>query len=151
MIVTKEKTTTMNQQTEDTRDVVAEYVRALQAGDLDALRAAFAPDATWTLPGDLPVSGTWTGPAAILDDFLAQLVARLDPSTPVTQDLHRVIADGEYAVAQWTSHARARTGENYDNDYAVVFHVVEGRIAEVTEYTDLAYMKRVLFSGEGGD
>ena len=54
-------------------------------------------------------------------------------------------------MAQWTSHARARTGADYDNDYAVVFHVVDGRIAEVTEYTDLTYMKRVLFSDEAGN
>ena len=40
-----------NQTTEATRQVVADYVRALQAGDLDALRKSFTPDATWTLRG----------------------------------------------------------------------------------------------------
>lgn len=131
--------------TEHTRQVVADYVAALGRGDLAALRASFAPDATWTLPGDLPVSGTWTGPTQILDEFLAAMVERLDPTAPITQDLHRIIADGEYAVAEWTSHARARTGTEYHNDYAVVFHVVDGQIAAVREYCDTAYMKRVLF------
>jgi len=64
----------------------------------------------------------------------------------VTQDLRRIIADGEYAVAEWTSHARARDGRSYDNDYAVVFHVVDGSIAAVTEYFDTAYLRGVLFS-----
>jgi len=45
----------------------------------------------------------------------------------------------------WTSHARARNGATYDNDYAVVFHVTGGRIDAVTEYCDTSYMKRVLF------
>lgn len=131
--------------TDDTRRVVADYVGALQRGDLDALRASFAPHATWTIRGDLPVAGTYTGASEILDGFLADVVATLDPRAPVSQDLHRIIADGEHAVAEWTSHARARNGASYDNDYAVVFRVVGGKIAEVTEYCDTSYMKRVLF------
>ena len=71
--------------------------------------------------------------------------AALDPETPVTQDLHRIIADGDRAAVEWTSHARARNGTPYDNDYAVVFHVTDGLIDAVTEYCDTSYMKRVLF------
>ena len=136
----------MSDRTESTRRVVADYVRALQGGGLDALRKSFAPDATWTLRGGLPVSGTWTGPDGIIDGFLAQLVERLDPDAPISQDVHRIIADGEYAVAEWTSHARSRDGRAYENDYAVVFHVVDGQIAAVTEYLDTAYLQQVLFS-----
>ncbi len=132
--------------TEATRQVVADYVAALQRGDLDAVRASFAPEATWTIRGDLPVAGVWTGPEDIIDGFLAQVVATLDPLAPVAQTLHRIIADGEYAVAEWTSEARARGGAEYSNDYAVVFHVVDGLIEDVTEYCDTSYMQRVLFS-----
>ena len=131
--------------TEETRRVVAGYVAALQRGDADALRASFTPKATWTIRGDIPVAGTWTGPGEILDGFLAKMTATLDPAAPVTQDLHRIIADGDWAVAQWTSHARAQNGARYDNDYAVVFHVTDGLIDAVTEYCDTSYMKRVLF------
>lgn len=131
--------------TDETRSVVAGYVAALQRGDIEALRASFTPKATWTIRGDIPVAGTWTGPGEILDGFLAKMTAALDPCAPVTQDLHRITADGDYAVAEWTSHACARNGAAYDNDYAVVFHVTGGRIDAVTEYCDTSYMKRVLF------
>lgn len=131
--------------TEQTRNVVAEYVAALQRGDIDALRAAFTSRATWTIRGDIPAAGTWTGPEQIIDGFLATMTATLDPATPATQDLHRIIADGDYAVAEWTSHARARNGAPYDNDYAVVFRIAGTRIDAVTEYCDTSYMKRVLF------
>ena len=131
--------------TEETRSVVAGYVAALQRGDTGALRASFTPKATWTIRGDIPVAGTWTGPDEILDGFLAEMTATLDPAAPVTQDLHRIIADGDWAVAQWTSHARAHNGAPYDNDYAVVFHVTDGHIDTVTEYCDTSHMKRVLF------
>lgn len=131
--------------TEETRRVIAGYVAALQRGDADSLRASFTPKATWTIRGDIPVAGTWSGPGEILDGFLAKMTATLDPQTPVTQDLHRIIADGDWAVAEWTSHARARSGTPYDNDYAVVFHVTDGRIDAVSEYCDTSCMKRVLF------
>ena len=75
------------------------------------------------------MSGTWTGPDAILDGFLAAMFARLDPTAPVTQELHRIIADGEYAVAEWTSSARSVAGREYRNDYAVTFRVAGGLIA----------------------
>jgi uncharacterized protein len=91
--------------TETTRAVVADYVAALQRGDIDALRASFAPDATWWLRGDLPTARTWTGADEILDGFLAAMTARLDTSKPLTQELKHVIADGDLAVAEWTSRA----------------------------------------------
>jgi ketosteroid isomerase-like protein len=131
--------------TEETRGIVAGYVAALQRGDIEALRASFTPEATWTIRGDIPVAGTWTGPGEILEGFLARVTETLSAEAPVTQDLHRIIADGDYAVAEWTSHARARDGAPYDNDYAVVFHITDGRIDAVTEYCDTSYMKRVLF------
>jgi uncharacterized protein len=131
--------------TEETRQVVAGYVAAPHRGDIDALRASFTPAATWTIRGDIPVAGTWTGPGEILDGFLAKVTATLDPGTPVTQDLHRIIADGDHAVAEWTSHARARNGAPYSNDYAVVFHVTDRLIDAVTEYCDTSYMERILF------
>ena len=55
--------------TETSRAAVANFFRALRARDMDALRAAFTPDATWILRGGLPASGTWTGPDGIMDGF----------------------------------------------------------------------------------
>ena len=112
--------------TEASRAVVAGFFRDLRAGDMDALRATFAPDATWTLRGSLPASWKWTGPEGIMDGLFAQIFGRLDPAAPVVQDVHRIIADGEYAVAEWTTHARTRDGRCYDSDYAGIFRVVMG-------------------------
>ncbi|MFF5293071.1 nuclear transport factor 2 family protein [Paractinoplanes globisporus] len=137
--------------TERSRAVVRDYVAALQKGDIDGLRASFTPDATWWLPGDLPVSGTWTGPGEILDVFLAAMVDRLDAGKPLTQELTGLVADGDTVVAEWTSRATTRDGRPYENDYAVVFVVRDGKIAAVREYFDTAYAKRVLFGDPAGD
>lgn len=69
-------------QTERTRAVVQAYVAAVKRGDVAALRESFAPGATWSLRGDLAVSGTWTGPDAIIDGFLAKMMTRLDADQP---------------------------------------------------------------------
>jgi hypothetical protein len=62
-----------------------------------------------------------------------------------TGETRRVIADGEWAVAGWTSHARVCSGTPYDNDYAAVFHVTDGRTGAVTGYCGTSCVKRVLF------
>ena len=133
--------------TEQTRAVVAAYVEALGAGDESALRVLFAPDVVWTMQGDLPVSGTYTGADAIMGDFLGRVMDRLDPAAPVRLELRRIVADGEWSVAEWTSVARTRAGQEYRNDNALVFRVVDGQVAAVTEYTDTERMRRVLFAG----
>jgi uncharacterized protein len=81
--------------TAETRRVIVGHVAALQRGDAHSRRASFTPKPNWTIRGDIPVAGTWTGPGEILNGFLAKMTATLDPQTPVTQDLHRIIADGD--------------------------------------------------------
>jgi ketosteroid isomerase-like protein len=133
-------------ETAQTRTVVEGYVAALQQGDLGALRASFAPGATWTLRGDLPVSGTYTGADQILDTFLTAMMARLDTSQPLSQEITTIVADGEVGLAEWTSRATTRDGQVYENEYAVVFVVRNGLIIAVREYFDTAYARRVLFA-----
>lgn len=132
--------------TEETRAVLTDYVRNLGAGDVTALRAAFTPDAVWTMQGDLPASGRYVGPDEIFDKFLVTVLERLDPAVPVRLEPRRIVADGEWGVAEWTSIGRARSGREYRNDNILVFRVVDGLITEVTEYTDTARMRDVLFT-----
>jgi ketosteroid isomerase-like protein len=134
-------------QTDRTRAVVLDYLDALQRGDVATLRESFAPDATWSLRGGLPVSGTWTGPDAIIDEFLAAMMARLDSRRPLSQELTGLVVEGDTAVAEWTSRATTTSGEAYENDYAVVFVVTGFEIVAVREYFDTEYAGRVLFGG----
>ena len=57
------------------------YVAAIQAGDDEAIRDCFAEDATWTLDGDLPISGTWRGRDTILGEFLAAALEHYEPGS----------------------------------------------------------------------
>lgn len=135
--------------TTDSKLVLRAYVAAVEAGDLPAIREAFAPDATWTLAaGDLPTSGTWTGRDAIVDDFLGGAMAYYEPGS-VSLEITAMIAEGDQVALQWTSRARTRDGNPYENGCIGLFTVRDGRIQAVREYMDTLYASETAFAGVG--
>lgn len=129
----------------DPASVVVRYIDAVRDGDLDAVRGMFAPDATWDYPGDLPLSGTWRGPDAIVDDFLGGVRTPLQPGAPLGLELTSVVSQGAEVVAEWTSRAIARSGAAYHNRNIAVFTVRDEKIAALREYTDTQHVEHVLF------
>lgn len=135
----------MIQQT-DSKSVLRTYVAAVQAGDEEAIREVFAEDATWTIQaGQLPISGTWSGRDAIIDEFLAAAMSRYAPGS-VSLEITGMIADGDQIVLQWTSRARTREGRPYENGCIGVFTIRDGRIQDVREYMDTLYASEVAFT-----
>jgi uncharacterized protein (TIGR02246 family) len=130
---------------QDSRSVILRYVAALQAGDAETVRDSFAEDATWWLGGDLPVSGTWAGRDAILGEFLGQVRELFEPGW-TSIEVRGLIAEGERVALEWTTRGRTAAGADYENEYAAVFVLRDGRIAEVREYTDTQLAARVLFA-----
>ncbi|MGO4457817.1 nuclear transport factor 2 family protein [Streptomyces sp. M-16] len=128
----------------DPKAVVTRYVEAVRDGDLPAIRDSFAHDATWTYPGDLPISGTYEGRTAILEDFLGSVGPLIRPGTTVIELTH-AFADGDQVLAEWTSTATTVDGAAYANRCAGVFTVRDGRIAAVREYADTRHAADVLF------
>ncbi len=130
----------------DPKSVVVRYVEAVAKGDLDTIVASFAEDATWTYPGDVPLSGTWKGRDVIINDFLGGATGSLfPPGEPPVIELVGAIAEGDQVVAEWTARGMAATGRFYDNACLGVFTVRDGRIVAVREYTDTKHVAEVLF------
>jgi uncharacterized protein (TIGR02246 family) len=135
----------MTQDTTTTSKAVVErYIAAAASGDAEELRDSFAADATWWLHGDLPIAGTWRGRDAILDDFLATALGYYEPGT-IEIEPTSLVAEGDTVVAEWTSRARTRTGNAYENYCIGVFTVRDGRITAVREYMDTLYAQRTAF------
>ena len=134
----------------DGKYVLRRYVAAVEAGDENAIRELFAPDATWTLhAGELPISGTWAGRDTILDEFLTEAMAHYEPGS-VSLEITGMISQGDQVVLQWTSRARTREGRPYENGCIGVFTIREGRIQDVREYMDTLYAGEVAFKGSVG-
>lgn len=131
--------------TESSEAVVRAYLEVGSRGDADALNDLFAEDATWTLIGDLPISGTWRGRRQIFEDFRAQAFSRFD-SQSLKLTVVDVIASGDKAVLEWTAQADVPGGGRYDQQCIAIFTVRDGRITAVREYFDTDHARRVLFT-----
>lgn len=129
--------------TPDAKTVLTKYVTAVEAGDADAIRASFADDATWTLAGELPISGTWSGREAIIGEFLPTAMSHYEPGS-VRLEITGMIAEGDNVALQWTSRARTLNAKPYENNCIGVFTVRDGKIRSVHEYMDTHYAYRAL-------
>jgi ketosteroid isomerase-like protein len=128
----------------DPKTVVVRYVEAARDGMSAVIRDSFAEDAAWEYPGDLPLSGTYRGIDAIVNEFLRGAAALMAPGTGVILELTNVVAEGDQVVVEWTSRATARNGGAYRNRNAGIFTVRGGKIVSVREYTDTQHVVQVL-------
>ncbi len=131
--------------TTENKNVVLGFVEALASGNLDGVKAALADDATWWLPGSLPVSGTHRGKQAIFDDFFGKAVPLFEPRSLSIQ-VRNTIAEGDCVAVEWVARGKSAKGKPYENYYHVMFEVKDGKIQAVREYVDTLYAKEVLFS-----
>lgn len=130
--------------TENGRSVLQRYLDALVAGDIDAISASFATDATWSLHGDLPLSGVRRG----REQIMAFLLSAGELFRPGTQKFTfgAITAEGERAVLEWrVQGVAAATGRHYDNEYCGVFIIRDELIVEVREYLDSLHAAGTLY------
>ena len=129
----------------ENKQVVLGFVEALSRGNIDAVSATLADDATWWLPGSLPVSGTHRGKKGIFDGFLAKAAPLFEPGSLSIQ-VQNTIADGNNVAVEWIARGKTAKGKQYENYYNVVFEVKGNKIQAIREYVDTLYAKEVLFS-----
>jgi ketosteroid isomerase-like protein len=131
--------------TAENKKVVLGFVEALSGGNVEAAKAALADDATWWIPGSLPVSGTHRGKKAIFEDFFGKAQALFQPNS-VSIQVRNAIAEGDCVAVEWVARGKSAKGKTYENYYHLMFEVKNGKIQAVREYVDTLYAKEVLFS-----
>lgn len=125
-------------------DVIRRYLDAIVEGDLDAVRASFAPDATWWVLGELPIAGTYRGRDVIVDDFLVAVGSRWDAESRVFT-LGEPLVAGDVAVVEWRVRATTTEGVPYDGSYCGIFETDGTHITAVREYLDTLHVARTVF------
>lgn len=130
-----------------TKDVeLAErFASAVGSGDVEGLKAVLAADATWWIPGSLPVSGLWRGHAEIFDGMFGVVGKVMEPGT-LKLEVRRTIGQSKVVAMEWSVRAQSTSGREYMNDYAVVLEIEGGAIVAVREYTDLRATEAALFA-----
>ena len=114
----------------------------LAQGNGAPFRACLADDVCWTLIGTTRWSGTYRGRTAVLDQFLAPVLARF--ADRYTNTAHRFIAEDDYVVVECKGRVTTKEGKPYHNTYCWVCRLADGKLVEVTEYMDTALAVAVL-------
>jgi ketosteroid isomerase-like protein len=103
---------------------------------------ALADGVRWTIIGRTAWSRTYQGKRAVLGELLRPLAEQLGGQNVVSAE--RFVADGDVVVVEGRNHSVTRSGHDYPNRYCWIFVLRDGKIAEITEYTDTQLIAEVL-------
>lgn len=113
-------------------ELVSSGYAAVADGDLDALAAVLADDIVWHIPGNGLISGDYQGHDGVVEFFtMAQQLA----NGTMRVELHDIAATDDHAFALQTNRAE-RNGETLEARAVAVFHVRDGKAAEVWFFTN---------------
>ena len=122
--------------------LVLDFFRALSSGDLDLLRPFLTEESIWKpMVTDIPGAGEHKG-SAIIDEFLAPVRGLFKPGDPKVH-VTALISDGDTVAVESTSTGGLQDGRTYNNSYAWVFRIKDGKIARLHEYMDSHYVARL--------
>jgi ketosteroid isomerase-like protein len=122
--------------------LLRDYFEAKQRLDKEALAAHFTTDVRWWAPISAGQRGLVARPVEGRE-AVVEMVATLMPQLygpESTWTFQNVVADDETGAAQVElDTTMAASGKPYRNPYAFFYRFVDGRIAEVWEFTDTDY------------
>lgn len=122
--------------TATTRAVIDRLYDAYRAGDLEGMLALMADDVVVTFTGH----GTFHGKAEARP-YMEWAGTQLPE---LTFNVRHIIAAGEYAAVTWDEIGRTRHGEVWSAIGVDVHRVADGKIVELTVYTDTEKLARLL-------
>jgi len=126
----------------DNKALIQDIMDARARRDAGPFIAAMADDFVWRITGSTAWSGEYVGKADVLERLIKPLRGQF--TAPNSLTLSRIIAEGDYVVAECRGNATTLAGELYANTYCFVIRVADGKMRELTEYMDTALVERVL-------
>jgi ketosteroid isomerase-like protein len=112
------------------QQLVIDFIRAFSDGDADTAKACLAPDAMTIAKG----FGKLSGPRPY-DIIVATTAAFKDLiPTGLQPEFLTVTGDGDRVAVEFEGNATLVNGEDYRNQYCMVFTLEQGRIKQVNEY-----------------
>ncbi len=123
--------------------LVRQWFDHIADGNVEAAFALCTDDVAYTLKGTTPVSGTYRGLNAIFKDFFGPWGKRIDGH--ITLSIDEMIGDGDRIAVLSRGSAMTTLGHRYDNEYAFVFGIRDGKIYEILEYLDTALVETAAY------
>ena len=126
----------MAEPTEANREAIRRAFEAWQQGT-GAITDVFAPDMVWRIEGQSLASKEYNGKRQFIDEVLTPFGARFsssDPFRPV--EIRSLHADGDTVIVLWDGRGIANDGQPYENSYAWVMKLHNGKVIDGTAFYD---------------
>jgi ketosteroid isomerase-like protein len=132
--------------TKETRNerLVRKFLATLSTGDLEKLRRQLHENASWEATAKtIPGAGITRGRDKIIDEFLAPIRGLFVPGDPKI-NVQRIFSKGKWVAVESESLGKLANGNDYQNRYAWIFEIRDGKIFALREYMDTAYILKQL-------
>jgi uncharacterized protein len=125
----------------ENKKLIQDAFTAWANGDGMAFFNLLTDNATWTVMGSCPISGTYVGRQRLVEDALTPQREKL--AGPPTPTVINIIAEGDTIVIQWTGKGTTKTGQPYHNSYCYVVQMENGKITRGTAYLDTELVRSI--------
>ena len=123
------------------KEVVLSAIRALTEARYPDYLDHLAEDVRFYTIGSTPYSGLIVGRQAVWDQVLGKTTTSIGEGG-YREEIKNVIADGDLVVVESRGFEKMTTGGEYNNEYAAIYRVTDGRISELTFYLDTELLMR---------
>jgi len=123
-------------QTETNREIIRQAFEAWRQGT-GPITDVLAPGMVWRIEGHSAAAREYRGTQQFVDEVLAPFGARFaggEPFRPVT--IRGVYADGDTVVVIWDGRGIANDGQPYQNSYAWIMKLDNGKVVDGTAFFD---------------
>ena len=126
----------------ENKAIVTSIYDALAEGDGRPFIEAMAEDFSWTAEGRNSWGRTWQGKDSVRRELLGPLFDQF--ATTYRCRAHRIIAEGDTVVVLARGEVTTKAGKPYNNSYALVITMRDGKMAAMHEYLDTELVSEVL-------
>jgi uncharacterized protein len=126
----------MSAATEANRQTIRNAFEAWQAGTAP-ITDAFAPEMVWRIEGHSVASREYASRQEFVDEVLAPFGARFASGERFRPErIRSIVADGDTVIVVWDGRGVANDGRPYENSYAWVMRLRDGKVVDGTAFYD---------------
>jgi ketosteroid isomerase-like protein len=114
----------------------------LSSGNGRPFTEMLADDVRWTVVGTSRWGRTYEGKRAVIDELMRPLFGQF--ADRYRAQATSITAEDDRVVVEARATATTKSGQPYNQTYCYVFRLANGKVAELSEYTDTELISRVL-------
>ena len=122
-------------QTDETRALVQRFLEARAANDAATIDSLLADDVRWLPPPSMNI-GPFQGREKVVKALTGGAVGKIFDVSTIKREVHKLVVEGDSAVALQRLTATTAKGDAYENEYCWVYTCADGKIVDLVEFVD---------------